>query len=503
MKIFKLKHIVFSFALAGAMAFSIGTLANAAEPTSGSTITATAKTDISGKDFTIKWKDDASKEYLYDGKSIEPEIVVTQTVTENGISKTITWTKDKDYTIVYANNNKPSSKVGEATATITPTGDKEASYTGSKTLNFTIKQDISKTSDITASFKDAKVSYTYTAPANTPEVQVEEKSTVNGTSTTTTWVKNTDYVVSFTNNANVTTSAKPATAIITPKAGSKKAELYGGSISLNFQITPCNINDSQMKMTDHYDKVYSGKAYKAGVKLVYTNKDTSKATTLERTKDYTITHYTNNINVGTATGVVTGIGNYTGTRTMTFSITKKDIKDLTFTPSLENVVYNYTGAYRTPAVSVIFKDAMNTAGNTQSYTLKKGTDYNVVYEDNKTVGTATVIFTGSGNFKGIHVENFTIRPQTTILRKLIKGKKQFRAVWKKQTTKMTGYQIQYATNKKFTSSKKVTSKKSTTRKTITKLKSKKTYYVRIRTYKTVDGIKYYSKWSNTMKVKTK
>lgn len=506
MKKSTLKHIVFSFALAGVLTFGMGTASKAAtESGTGSSITTpAAKTDIS-KDSSIKiaWTD-SSKEYLFDNKAVTPSVNVTQTITENGIKKTVTWTKDTDYTVTYANNDKASSKVDEATATITPAGEKAKSYSGSYILKFTIKQDISKAaSAITATFKDKKETYTYTAPATTPEIQVEQESIVNGKKSSTAWTKNTDYTVSYLNNANVTTTAKPASAVITPKAGSEKAKLYGGSITLNFQITPCDINDSQMKMTDHYDKVYSGKAYKAGVKLVYTNKDTSKTTTLERTKDYKIGNYKNNINAGTATGIVTGIGNYTGTRTMTFSITKKDIKDLTFTPSLENVVYNYTGAYRTPAVSVIFKDAMNSVGTTQSYTLKKGTDYSVVYEDNKNVGTATVIFTGSGNFKGIHVENFTIRPKSTVLRKLIKGKKQFKAVWKKQTTKMTGYQLQYATNKKFTSSKKVTVKKKYTSKVIKKLKSKKTYYVRVRTYKNVDGIKYYSKWSNTMKIKTK
>lgn len=487
----KLKRIAFSFALAGALTLGMGITTNAAtEP--GSSVTApAAKIDIStSKDIKIDWKD-SSKEYLYDGKVIEPEVSVTQTVTENGTTKTVTWEKGTDYKVEYANNNKASSKVDEATATITPIGDKANSYTGSKTLNFTIKQDIAKDSNISAAFKDTKTTYTYTAPATTPEV------TVNG------WTKDTDYVVSFTKNENVTTTAAPASAIITPKAGSEKAKLYGGSITLNFQITPCDINDAQMKMTDHYDKVYSGKAYLGDVKLVYTNKSTSKTTRLVRKKDYTVTKYTNNINVGTATGIVTGIGNYTGTKTMSFDITKKDIKDLTFTPSLDSTVYNYTGAYRTPAVSVVYKDAMDKDGKVQSYTLKKGTDYNVLYEDNKSVGTATVIFTGSGNFKGLHVENFTIRPQTTVLRKLVKGKKQFNAVWKKQTTQVSGYQLQYATNKKFTSSKKVTIGKKYTSKAIKKLKSKKIYYVRVRTYKSVYGIKYYSKWSNTMKVKTK
>lgn len=500
MKKLKLKHVAFSFVLAGTLALGIGSATNAAtSPDTKSYTTFATRTDISSSsDFTINWKD--AREYLYDGKSIEPEVSVTQKVTENGAAKTVTWIKDTDYKVEYANNNKVSSKVNEATATVTPIGEKATYYTGSVTLNFTIKQDISKDASIIASFKDAAATYTYTAPANTPEIKVEEKNE-NGSATT--WTKDTDYTVKFSNNANITTAAKPATAVITPKSGSKKAELYGGSVTLNFQITPCDINDAQMKMTDHYDKVYSGKAYNAGVKLVYTNKETSQTTRLIRKTDYKITNYTNNINVGIATAIVQGIGNYTGKKTMSFKITQKDISDLTFTPSLETVVYNYTGAYRTPAVSVVFKDAMDNVGNTRSYTLKKDTDYKVLYEDNKKVGTATVIFTGTGNFKGLHVENFTIRPQSTILRKLIKGKKQFKVVWKKQVTQMSGYQIQYATNKKFKSSKKVTSKKATTSKTIKKLKSKKTYYVRVRTYKNVDGIKYYSKWSNTMKIKTK
>ena len=207
----KLKHFAFSFALAGSLAFGMGTVTKAAEPASGTTITApAAKTDISqSKDLSINWKN-TSKEYLFEGKIIEPEVIVTQTITENGTTKTVTWTKDTDYAVKYTNNNKVSSKVNEAAAIITPIGEKANSYSGSKTLNFTIKQDISKAdSGITASFKDAKTTYTYTAPANTPEVNVAEKTTVNGKETTTSWKKDTDYVISFTDNTNVTTAAKP------------------------------------------------------------------------------------------------------------------------------------------------------------------------------------------------------------------------------------------------------------------------------------------------------
>ena len=72
----------------------------------------------------------------------------------------------------------------------------------------------------------------------------------------------------------------------------------------------------------------------------------------------------------------------------------------------------------------------------------------------------------------------------------------------KQTT---GYQIQYSTSSKFKSGNKTItiSKNKATSKTIKKLKARKKYYVRIRTYKIVKGVKYYSTWSKTKSIKTK
>ena len=101
-------------------------------------------------------------------------------------------------------------------------------------------------------------------------------------------------------------------------------------------------------------------------------------------------------------------------------------------------------------------------------------------------------------------------PKGTSLRKLSKARKAVKVVWKKQSAKMaksriSGYQIQLATNSKFTKNKKtVTVKgyKKTSRK-ITKLKGGKKYYVKIRTYKIVGGTKYYSPWSKTKSVRTK
>ena len=69
---------------------------------------------------------------------------------------------------------------------------------------------------------------------------------------------------------------------------------------------------------------------------------------------------------------------------------------------------------------------------------------------------------------------------------------------------MTGYQVQYDVNKKFTSyQSKYVKTNSTYKKTFSGLKSKKTYYVRVRSYKTVNGVKYYGSWSAVKSVKTK
>lgn len=84
------------------------------------------------------------------------------------------------------------------------------------------------------------------------------------------------------------------------------------------------------------------------------------------------------------------------------------------------------------------------------------------------------------------------------------GKKSVKVTWKK-VKGIKGYQIQYSTNKKFKKGNKTITVKSTksTSATIKKLKSKKKYYVRMRTYKIVNGKKVYSAWSKAKSVKVK
>ncbi|WP_454969609.1 fibronectin type III domain-containing protein [Eubacterium sp.] len=94
-------------------------------------------------------------------------------------------------------------------------------------------------------------------------------------------------------------------------------------------------------------------------------------------------------------------------------------------------------------------------------------------------------------------------PAKTKVQKISAGKKSITAQWKK-VAGVSAYQVQIATNKKFSKNKKTfkVSKKSTKVK-IKKLKAKKVYYVRVRSYKKVNGKKVYSKWSTVRKVKTK
>ncbi len=102
-------------------------------------------------------------------------------------------------------------------------------------------------------------------------------------------------------------------------------------------------------------------------------------------------------------------------------------------------------------------------------------------------------------------ENIHLPKATTIKGKIKARSKAFLVKWKKQTD-VSGYQIQYSTNKKFKKqgTKIKTVKKPTAAKlTVKKLKARKKYYVRIRTYKTINGTNYYSAWSKSKSVKTK
>ena len=227
---------------------------------------------------------------------------------------------------------------------------------------------------------------------------------------------------------------------------------------------------------------YDGKAKKPGVTVKLNGK------TLKNGTDYTVS-YSNNTKVGTAKVTITGKGNYTGSVSKTYSI-KNNFKKATIS-GISNK--SYTGKNITQSITVKYNGK----------TLKKGTDYTVSYSSNKNIGTATVKVAGKGSYTGTITKTFKINPAKQEIQKLTAKSKAFFVDWA-QKGSATGYEIQYATNSKFTSAKKVTiTNNKTDKTTISKLSGKKKYYVRVRSYTTVKGTKYYGAWSASKSVTTK
>ena len=227
---------------------------------------------------------------------------------------------------------------------------------------------------------------------------------------------------------------------------------------------------------------YDGKAKKPGVTVKLNGK------TLKNGTDYTVS-YSNNTKVGTAKVTITGKGNYTGSVSKTYSI-KNNFKKATVSGISTKA---FTGKNITQSITVKYNGK----------TLKNGTDYTVSYSSNKNIGTATVKVTGKGSYTGTITKTFKINPAKQEIQKLTAKSKAFFVDWA-QKGSATGYEIQYATNSKFTSAKKVTiTNNKTDTKTISKLSGKKKYYVRVRSYTTVKGTKYYGAWSASKSVTTK
>lgn len=138
-------------------------------------------------------------------------------------------------------------------------------------------------------------------------------------------------------------------------------------------------------------------------------------------------------------------------------------------------------------------------------TLKSGRDYTVSYASGrKKIGAYKVKVTGINSYTGSKTVSFQIVPKGTTL-KSVKGKKKSMVVsFKKQVIETTGYKVRYSLKKSMKGAKSVTIKKNkTTSTTIKKLKSKKTYYVQVATYKKIGKATYVSSWSKAKKVKIK
>ena len=219
--------------------------------------------------------------FPYAGIGIEPEPTVKAAVR----GKTVTLTKDVDYTVTYKNN----VKLGTAKVTV-------------KGMNL-YKGIVTKTFKIVKCPIDTLSPYLlyttvpYTGSAVKPDVFVSnvEDSLTPGR----------DYTVKYTDNVNAGTG----------KVTIKGKGNYTGSVTLRFTVTPAGIADAYSHL--EYDSVpYTGKALTPKVTVEFNGK------TLKEGTDYTVA-YKNNKKVGTAKVTITGKGNFTGTRTLTFDIVKK------------------------------------------------------------------------------------------------------------------------------------------------------------------------------------
>ena len=399
--------------------------------------------------------------YVYDGTYKKPAATVTfgGKVLQEG----------KDYTISYRNN----LNVGVTTVIATGMGD----YTGYTSKNFTITKRAMAGGTVSVA---SSVSFTGSNITPSVTVKVAGRTLTNGT----------DYTVSYSNNKNVGTS----NVYVYGKGN------YSGSLSAKFDIVPAKqqiqkletkykgfyIDWAQKGSATGYDVEYSVNSNMSGAvsKHLTANKpDTLTVSGLAGDKTYyvRVRSYTN-VNGKVYYGAWSDVKSI---KTANNDITKATVSGIS--------TKAFTGKAITQNVTV-------KVGNT---VLKNGTDYTVSYSNNKKVGKATVKITGKGKYGGVITKTFKINPAKQEIQKLTAKSKAFFVDWA-QKGSATGYEIQYATNSKFTGAKKATiTNNKTDKTTVSKLSANKKYYVRVRSYTTVGGTKYYGAWSAVKNVTTK
>ena len=237
-------------------------------------------------------------------------------------------------------------------------------------------------------------------------------------------------------------------------------------------------------------------------------------TVLQEGRDYTLSYRDNYLPKGESswTGYVCvfPIGEYTGA----------EPEEEYFSIIMKNVTQTATNTKMPQWIWGIYQSSYDVSVG-QSFTLKPEAKGKITYKtSNKKVATVnskgkvTVKGTGKATItvtakatstyskcvKKITVYGVPKKPET---KKLTAGKKRFTVQWKKDK-KADGYQVQYSTDKKFKKNvKSVNVSKKSTKATVKKLKKGKTYRVRIRSYKKINGKKYYSGWSKMKSVKVK
>lgn len=328
-------------------------------------VTVTGKGNYSGtvvKSYTIQptpitgatLEDFADHTYTYTGKAITPGVKVVL----NGL----TLEKNADYTIGYEDNVDAGDN-----AIISVKG--KGNYTGEIRQSFTISKKNIATADGGAASGisvTSLASQQYTGKPIAPSVPV----TYNGKT-----LGDADISISYADNTDV----GEAQVEITGKGN------FEGTITTSFGIIPRNISIGRYLTVQNLEEVYAymdGNAIEEpSLQVNYVNAGVGMATTLNADTDYTVT-YKNNTDIGTASLTITGKGNYTGSRSFTFTI-KGSMSNAQISSISKQV---YTGKTIKPEVEVSFGGK----------TLTQGRHYTVSYGDNIEPGMGTVTITGIG-----------------------------------------------------------------------------------------------------------
>lgn len=285
----------------------------------------------------------------------------------------------------------------------------------------------------------------------------------------------TDYMMTCRNNINAGTGIVEITGM----------GIFTGTLNMKFTIRPAD-----MYLQYNEDLVVFKENGKKNIEFEETGKEIRPEIEVKGYKegqDYTVS-YENNKNAGWASVIITGIGNYAGTYRRSFYI-KRALLNVKTGKS----AYVYNGKLQKPAVTVSLLGKK-----------LKSSDYMVWYYNNKDIGTATIEIVGKGKYSAYYdIVYFKIIPATVSVKTVkssAKGK--LTVQWSKKSG-ITGYQVSYSTKKDFSEMKYQNIKNASGTLTLSKLKSGKKYYVRVRSYKKVSGKTYYSGWSSVKNVTIK
>lgn len=306
-------------------------------------------------------------------------------------------TKDQDYTVKYSDN---TSK-GTATMTIEAVG---PNYTGSIIRNFRITDKISLTdyADENLVVKgftyDRRYLFSKRNVGKNNKNNFEVKPQLTLTYKGVTLEEGKDYTVSYRNCNKV----GMASAVITATSGGRfdgtRIEEY---YIVGRPIFPLGL-DTGFALSEPQDKIYTGDEIKQEIVLTEQVKTegAEKAKVVRRKEGSSyIVKYQNNVNAGTATYTITGIGDYSGSAEFQFQIEPRDLSTCLAT---KVKTQQYTGEEIRPGIYLKY-------GN---HYLVEGKDYDVTYLDNLQQGTARVVFTAcrdSKNFVGTKTVTFAIK----------------------------------------------------------------------------------------------